>query len=83
MIQHGRLLVYSTASSWQASKQKSASHLGLGGAGAVGEIGETGGRPSPSQEPVLAALLLAQAFSLGGGAGITFSGSLEELEEGG
>lgn len=31
----------------------------------------------------MAALRLAQAFSLGGGAGITFSGSLEELEEGG
>lgn len=59
------------------------SHLGLGGAEPLGEIGETGGRPSPSQEPVLAALLLAQAFSLGGGAGITFSGSLEELVEGG
>lgn len=59
------------------------SHLGLGGAEPLGETGETGGRPSPSQEPVLAALLLAQAFSLGGGAGITFSGSLEELVEGG
>lgn len=53
------------------------SHLSLGGAVPLGETGETGGRPSPSLEPVLAALLLAQAFSFGGGAGITFSGSLE------
>lgn len=58
------------------------SHLNLGGAEPLGETGETGGRPSPSLEPVLTALL-AQAFSLGGGAGITFSGSLEELVEGG
>ncbi len=57
-------------------------HLSLGGA-EPGETGETGGRPSPSLEPVLAALLLAQAFSLGGGAGITFRGSLEEPVEGG
>lgn len=59
------------------------SHLDLGGVELLGETGDTGGRPSPSLEPVVAALLLAQAFSLGGGAGITFSGSLEELEEGG
>lgn len=59
------------------------SHLDLGGVELLGETGDTGGRPSPSQEPVVAALLLAQAFSLGGGAGITFSGSLEELEGGG
>lgn len=59
------------------------SHLNLGGVELLGETGDTGGRPSPSQEPVVAALLLAQAFSLGGGAGITFSGSLEELEGGG
>ena len=57
------------------------SHLSLGGAAPLGETGETGGRPSPSLEPVLT--LLAQAFSLGGGAGITFRGSLEELVEGG
>lgn len=59
------------------------SHPDLGGVELLGETGDTGGRPSPSAEPVVAALLLAQAFSLGGGAGITFSGSLEELEEGG
>lgn len=59
------------------------SHLGFGGVGPLGEMGETGGRPSPSQEPVLAALLLAQAFSLGGGAGIILSGSLVELVAGG
>lgn len=59
------------------------SHLSLGGAEPLGDTGETGGLPSPSEEPVLAALLLAQAFSLGGGAGITFRGSLEELLEGG
>lgn len=59
------------------------SHLDLGGVELLGETGDTRGRPSTSQEPVVAALLLAQAFSLGGGAGITFSGSLEELEEGG
>ncbi len=53
------------------------SHLSLGGAEPLGETGETGGL-SQSLEPVLAALLLAQAFSLGGGAGITFSGSLVE-----
>lgn len=57
------------------------SYLSLGGVEPLGETGETGGRLSPSLEPVLAALLLAQAFSLGGGAGITFSGSLEELVE--
>lgn len=56
-------------------------HLNLGGVEPPGDTGETGGRPSPSLEPVLAALLLAHAFSLGGGAGITFSGSLEELVE--
>lgn len=55
----------------------------MGGVELLGETGDTGGRPSPSQDPVEAALLLAQAFSLGGGAGITFSGSLEEPEEGG
>lgn len=59
------------------------SHLGLGGAEPLGDTGETGGRPSPSQEPVLVALLLAQAFSFGGGAGITFRGSLEEMVAGG
>lgn len=58
-------------------------HLDLGGVELLGETGDTGGRPSPSQEPVVAALRLAQAFSLGGGAGITLSGSLEELEGGG
>lgn len=58
-------------------------HLNLGGAEPPGETGEVGARPSPSLEPVLAALLLAHAFSLGGGAGITFNGSLEELVEGG
>lgn len=67
----------------EAPSKHCAPDLGLGGAEPLGEIGETGARPSPSQEPVLAALLLAQAFSLGGGAGITFSGSLEELVEGG
>lgn len=64
-------------------KSRLCSHLSLGGAEPLGETGETGGRPSPSLEPVLAALLLAHAFSLGGGAGITFSGSLEEPVEGG
>jgi len=55
------------------------------GGGAV-LLGETA---SPSlAEVLLTALRLAQAFSLGGGAGITFSGSLgaaaaEELVEGG
>lgn len=55
----------------------------MGGVELLGETGDTGGRPSPSQDPVEAALLLAQAFSLGGGAGITFSGSLEDPEEAG
>lgn len=53
----------------------------MGGTEPLGETGETAGRPSPSLEPVEAALLLAQAFSLGGGAGITFSGSLDEVVE--
>jgi hypothetical protein len=39
-----------------------------------------GERPSLSLELVLTALRLAQAFSFGGGAGTTFSGSLEEAE---
>lgn len=55
-------------------------YLDLGGVEPPGEIGW---RPSPSLEPVLAALRLAQTFSLGGGAGITFSGSLEEMVDGG
>lgn len=59
------------------------SHLDLRGVELLGETGDTGGRPSPSQELVVAALLLAQAFSLGGGAGITFKGSLDEPEGGG
>ncbi|TNN32746.1 hypothetical protein EYF80_057093 [Liparis tanakae] len=55
-------------------------HLSLGGADPPGETGEAGGRPSPpSLEPVLAALLLAHTFSLGGGASTTFSGSLGQL----
>lgn len=53
-------------------------HLSLGGVDPPGETGETGARLSPSLELVLAALRLAHTFSLGGGAGITFSGSLEE-----
>jgi len=56
----------------------------LGGAESPGETGEAGGRPSPpSLEPVLAALLLAQTFSFGGGASTTFSGSLGQLVAGG
>ena len=53
-------------------------YLSLGG---VEPLGETGARPSPSLDPALTVLRLAQAFSLGGGAGITFRGSLEEVEE--
>lgn len=58
------------------------SHLNLGGVEPLGDTGETGCRASPSLDPVLAALRLAHAFSLGG-AGITLSGSFEELVEGG
>lgn len=43
--------------------------------------GETGARLSPSLDPTLTVLRLAQAFSLGGGAGITLRGSFEEVEE--
>lgn len=56
------------------------SHLNLG-VEPPGDTGETGCRTSPSLDPVLAALLLAHAFSLGGAGIITLRGSFEELVE--
>lgn len=48
--------------------------------GGVLLLGETTGLLSLSLDPVLMALLFAQTFSLGGGAGTTFSGSPSCLE---